>query len=82
MEIDEETGKEKYTEEFAVPGTEELKSLESWGHHHPHVLKAGRITHLEPEGVNEDEKEEIMGKLAESDPTVDRYRALNEDAPL
>ena len=23
-----------------------------------------------------------MGKLAETDPTADRFRALNEDAPL
>lgn len=32
LELDEETGKEKYAEEFTVPGTEELKSLEIWGH--------------------------------------------------
>lgn len=32
LEVDEESGKEKYTEEFQVPGTEELKSPEVWGH--------------------------------------------------
>ena len=32
LEVDEETNKEKYAEEFAVPGTEELKSLETWCH--------------------------------------------------
>jgi hypothetical protein len=33
IEVDEETGKEKYAEEFVMPGTpEELKSLEIWGH--------------------------------------------------
>ena len=32
LEIDEESGKEKYAEEFPVPGTEELKALEIWGH--------------------------------------------------
>jgi hypothetical protein len=34
LEIDEESQKEKYAEEFSVPGTEELKSLEVWGHAH------------------------------------------------
>lgn len=45
LEFDDETQKEKYAEEFAVPGTEELKSLDTWAHQHPLLLKAGRITH-------------------------------------
>jgi len=45
IEIDEETNKEKFAEEFTIPGTDELKSLETWGHQHPIILKAGRITH-------------------------------------
>ena len=53
-----------------------------WGHRHPHMLKAGRITHAEPVGMSEEEKEEYMGKLNESDPIVDTYRALNEDQPM
>jgi len=32
LEIDEETQEQKYTEEFAIPGTDELKSLEVWSH--------------------------------------------------
>ena len=49
IEVDEETGKEKYSEEFSMPGTpEELKSLEVWAHQHAIVLKAGRVTHLPP----------------------------------
>jgi radial spoke head protein 4A len=81
-EMDDETNQEKFAEEFAVPATEEMKSLETWAHRHPVLLKAGRITHLEPVGLPEDEKDEYMGKLAETDPTVDRYRTLNEDAPI
>jgi radial spoke head protein 4/6 len=45
LEMDDETGKEKFAEEFAVPGTEELKSLEVWGHQHPIILNAGRVSH-------------------------------------
>jgi hypothetical protein len=54
LEVDEETQKEKFAEEFAVPGTEELKSLEVWGHQHPIILQAGRITHVVPPDTAED----------------------------
>lgn len=30
----------------------------------------------------EEEKDEYMAKLAETDPIIDRFRALNEDAPI
>jgi len=33
-EVDEETNEIKEAEEYALPGTEELKSLEAWGHRH------------------------------------------------
>jgi len=32
--------------------------------------------------MTEEEKEEYLGKVAESDPVVDRYRTLNEDQPM
>jgi len=53
-EVDEESNQEKLTEEFTVPGTEELKSLENWAHRHPHMLMAGRISHFEPPGLSEE----------------------------
>ena len=80
-EVDEETNVEKFAEEFPIPSTEELKSLETWGHRHPNILKAGRCSHFVPETVPEEEREEYAGNLAEKDPVVDRYRALNEDDP-
>jgi radial spoke head protein 4A len=83
LEVDEETGQEKYAEEFAMPGTpEEVKSLEIWGHQHPIILGVGRTTHKAPESMNEEEKEEYLGKVGETDAPVDRFRALNEDAPM
>ena len=81
-EQDEESGVEKFGEEFAMPGTEELKSLEAWGHRHPNILNAGRCSHFVPSTVPEEEREEFAGALAEKDPIVDRYRILAEDAPL
>lgn len=81
-EIDEETQEVKLAEEFAIPGTEELKSLEAWGHKHPIILKAGRCSHIAPVGMGEEEREEYLGKLAEEDKVEERYRALNEDTPI
>lgn len=63
IEVDEETGKEKYAEEFAIPSTEDLKSLEVWGHTHPILLKAGRTSYPEaPDNLTEEEKEEYTTK--------------------
>lgn len=53
-EIDEETGDEKVPEELPALGTEELKSLEAWGHRYPIILKAGRCTHKAPAGLDEE----------------------------
>jgi len=72
----------KPAEEFAMPSTEELKSLEAWGHLFPIILKAGRTTHLEPEGLGEEEAAEAKAALEESDKTEERFRALNEDSPM
>lgn len=82
LEIDEESGKEKYAEEFNVPGTEELKALEVWGHQHPIILKSGRVTQAIDPATPEEQKEEILGQLNEKDPSCDRFRAVNEDAPV
>ena len=78
-EVDEETNEVKLAEEFAIPGTQELNSLEVWGHKHPILLKAGRCSHVAPGNMAEEEKEEYMAKLAEEDKVEERYRALNED---
>ena len=82
FEMDEETNEMKFAEEFAMPGTEELKSLEVWGNLHPVILKAGRTTHIEPEGMADEEKEEYMNKLAEDDKTEERFRGINEHVPM
>ena len=82
FEIDEETNEMKYAEEFAVPGTEELKSLETWGNLHPIILKAGRCNHVVPESIAEDERDAYLEKLGEDDKTEERFRALNEHQPM
>jgi radial spoke head protein 4A len=47
-EVDEDTNEAKLAEEFAMPGTADLNSLEAWGHKHPILLKAGRCSHVAP----------------------------------
>jgi len=81
-EIDEETTEQKYAEEFTVPGTEELKSLEAWCHVPQIILNAGRCTHFEPAGMEDDAKEEYLAKLNEEDKTEERYKAINEDTAI
>lgn len=58
-EIDEETQEIKLAEEFALPGVDELKSLEVWGHRFPNILKVGRCSHTVPFGIAEDALEEF-----------------------
>lgn len=83
LAFDEESGKETYAEDFTVPTVPtDLTSLEVWAHQHPNILLAGRITHLLPKGLSEEEKDEKMAKLAEEDPVLERYKGLNEDVPM
>lgn len=78
-EMEEDTNAIKFSDEGPDMGTEALKSLEAWCHYPPLILKAGRCTHPEPDIADEEAKNEFLGKLNESDPTVDRFKALNED---
>jgi len=63
--------------------TDPLRSLENWSHFWPSILKAGRCTHAEPEGIaDEEERAAAMEKLAEEDKAEERFRAVNEDSQL
>lgn len=72
----------KFAEEFAMPGTDEMKSLESWANVSQSILKCGRTTLLAPEGLDDEAKEAWLSEAAEKDPAVDRFRTLNEHVPL
>lgn len=73
----------KPAEEFSVPPTSELQSLENWVHKHPVILKAGRCSHYEPKGTMDEEAlAEYMDKLKETDPEKDRFMAVNEDEQI
>lgn len=80
IEIDEESGREKYSEEFNIPGTEELKSLEIWGHQHQAILSHGRVSHAIAPGAAD--AEEQMAALNEKEPAIERFKGINDDVPV
>lgn len=82
FEYDEETKETKFAEEFAMPGTEELKSLEAWGNLSPVVLKAGTVAHILPAEWSDEKKEEALAALEADDKTEERFRGLNDHAPV
>ena len=58
IEMTEEEGgatKVQYSEEFVIPGTNDLNALEAWGYKNPILLKAGRCTHVMPDDIEGDE---------------------------
>lgn len=81
-EIDEETQEQKFAEEAPPTSTDDLKTLENWSHAYPIILKVGRCSHTEPEGMDDDAKQEYMDKLAEEDKVEERFKAVNEDTPV
>lgn len=72
----------KFSEDFTMPGTDELKSLESWANVSQQILKCGRTTLIAPEGLDDEAKDAWLSEAAEKDPTVDRFRTINEHTPL
>jgi len=80
--MDEDTAEMKFADEFAIPGTDDLKNLEGWGTLHPVLLKAGRCTHLEPLGMEEEEKGTYMEAKEVEDKTEERFRVISEQMPM
>ena len=83
--IDDETNEMKFDEEFVMPDTEALKALTEWGNLHQIVLKAGRTSLLQPDANPNDpdfDPEAALAAMQEADPTVDRFRDLEQHDPI
>ena len=78
--MNEETNEVEYTPEFTIPKTEELKTLEGWSNVHAHINKAGRIAHIAPQGMNEEDAAAYLEEIEGKDPTVERFRGLEAQA--
>jgi len=81
FEIDEETNEPKYAEDFAMPKSDELKSLEAWSHGVPLIFESGRCSHYIPAHLDEEAREELQNKLSEEE-KQEEFRAINEDTPI
>lgn len=82
---DEENPEPKISEEFVMPGTGELQSLENWSNFMPTILKVGRTTHLDtdpPEDWDEDRKAAFLAKLDEDKTDEAPFRTINEHTPM
>ena len=63
-------------------GVEDLRNLENWSHGLQILLKAGRCSHLEAVGLEDEAKEEYMNKLNEEDKIEERFKIITEDSPV
>lgn len=54
-----------------------MKDPANWGNIYPIILDAGRCTHSEPTGMDEEEANALKEKLEGEDPTVDRFREIS-----
>ena len=75
----------KFAEEFAMPSTQELQSLENWSNLSPTLLKIGRTTHVDTEPPEEwdDERKEGFLKMLEDDKADEApFRTINEHVPM
>jgi len=83
-EMDEETNLMKFSEEFQMPATEELKDPAKWVNVQPLLLKCGRTSYYIPPELqdNDDDLQAYKDDLEKDDPICDRLRALNEQTPV
>ena len=67
----------QYVEEAVTLSYAEQKGPEKWVHQYPNILKNGRTEHVAPPGSAEPEA--AIEKEKETDPYIDRLRAISED---
>lgn len=68
-------------EEPILQNTQSLKNISNWVHQHPNILKCGRVSHMEPEPVDEEIDIEVLkAQILEADPLEDRLKPLDRDA--
>lgn len=71
-------------EEPKLPKFEDLSQLSNWLHFQPNILKANRITHMEPK-IPDDidiDIEILKAKIMEEDPQYPRLRSIDQDEAL
>ena len=67
-----------------VPSTDQMADPTFWRHLSQSILKVGRITLMDPEPVEGDERDpdEIKKELEKLDPSEPRLKPITEDAKV
>jgi radial spoke head protein 4A len=78
--LDEDTNEVKFSDEFALPKTDELRDIKAWSNVHPIILQAGRCSHIPPQGIAEDDLQAAIDDQEAKDPAVERFRDIGEHA--
>lgn len=68
-----------FSEEFKMPEFTDLGNLENWVHLNPYILGVGRADYYKDPKLTPEQSEEIIAKIAETDPKLDRLKGINED---
>lgn len=66
-------------EEWKCPDVKTLSKTENWVHHPQAILKAGRLTHLKPEGLEPEEEEKAIKETERKDPFEPRLKSISLD---
>jgi radial spoke head protein 4A len=71
-------------DEVVVPSTFELNDLSNWVHYHQGILMCNRLVHMEPEPQDDQDidPEELMAKIREADPFMERLKPIFNDVAL
>jgi hypothetical protein len=60
-----------------------MASLGSWVHYTQNILQVGRVSHLDPEPVNDNDDPEVLKKQLEArDPYEKRLKLIGQDAKV
>ncbi|CAD8141915.1 unnamed protein product [Paramecium octaurelia] len=75
---EDETKTIAFEDEFKMPESAELITMDAWVHLPAYILKQGRITFYEDPSL----KEEELNQLKESDPEQERLKSIKDDKPF
>ncbi|CAD8046324.1 unnamed protein product [Paramecium primaurelia] len=76
--FDDETKLITFEDEFKMPESAELSTMDGWVHLPPNILKQGRITFYEDPSL----KEEELNQMKEADPELERLKSIKDDKPF
>lgn len=68
-----------FEEEFKMPESAELATLDAWVHVPANILKMGRTTHYVDPTLPEADRQQILDQLATDDREIERLTSIKDD---